>query len=208
MWRSLPPAHNTGSQIKGYRALFQTIKRHPVILVAAIYTLLAMTANEILLIVYGRWMESSFGLNLGSIGLATTVIGVAEITGEITTGIAVDRFGKRPLVISFGLLTAVIYFLIPHTGVNLTAALITLFALFFCFEMTVVGGVPLMTELVPSARGVVLSVVLAAASLGRAVGALAGPAIWDWAGFEWLGVAAAVFMVLSVLILAFWIHEG
>ncbi len=152
-------------------------------------------------------MESSFGLDLASLGLATTVIGAAEITGEMVTALAVDRFGKRRFVITFGSLTAAIYFLIPLTGANLTAALAALFVLFFCFEMTVVGGVPLMTELVPEARSVVMSIVLAAGSLGRAVGALGGPAIWDWAGFPLLGVAAGLIMGVSILVLALWIQE-
>lgn len=208
LWRVLPPAHDKTSQLTGFRSLFQKIRQHPVMLAAAVYVMLAMSANEMLLIVYGRWMEGSFGLDLGSLGLATTVIGAAEISGELVTAAAVDRFGKRPFIITFGLLTALMYFLVPLTGVNLTAALITLFMLFIFFEMTVVGGVPLMTELVPTARSVVLSVVLAAASLGRAVGALLGPVIWDWAGFEWLGVVSAVIMALSILILMLWVREG
>jgi len=126
----------------------------------------------------------------------------------MVTAVAVDRIGKRPFVITFGLLTAFMYFLVPQTSISLTAALVTLFILFFCFEMTVVGGVPLMTELVPSARSIVMSVTLAAASLGRATGALVGPLIWDWAGFRWLGLVAAVIMALSILILARWVREG
>jgi predicted MFS family arabinose efflux permease len=208
LWRILPPAHHHTAQEKGFKALFRTIRQHPVMLVAALYVMLAMGANELLLIVYGRWMEGAFGLNLGSLGLATIVIGAAEITGEIVTAVAVDSFGKRRFVILFGALTAVTYLLIPFTSISLTAALISLFILFVCFEMTVVGGVPLMTEIVPSARAIVMAVTLAAASLGRAIGALVGPALWDWAGFQWLGVVAAVIMALAVLILGRWVQEG
>jgi predicted MFS family arabinose efflux permease len=208
LWRILPPAPHHTAQEKGFKALFRTISQHPVMLLAGLYVMLAMGANELLLIVYGRWMEGTFGLDLGSLGQATIVIGAAEITGEIVTALAVDRFGKRRFVIVFGFLTAVTYFLVPLTSVSLTAALVSLFILFLCFEMTVVGGVPLMTEIVPSARAIVMAVVLAASSLGRAVGALVGPALWDWAGFEWLGATAAVIMALSVLILARWVREG
>jgi predicted MFS family arabinose efflux permease len=182
--------------------------RNPVIWAAAVYIMLVMTANEILLIVYGSWMESAFQLDLAGLGLATTVIGAAEVIGEITTGFAVDRFGKRPVVILFGLMTALVYFLIPLVSLSLTAALASLFVLFFCFEMTVVGGVPLMTELIPTARSVVLSVVLAAAGLGRALGALIGPVIWDRVGFQALGVVTAVIMALAVLVLARWVRES
>ena len=60
-------------------------------LAAAVYMILAMGANEILLIVYGRWMESSFNLDLGSLGLATTVIGAAEIIPDHNPSSRPDR---------------------------------------------------------------------------------------------------------------------
>jgi predicted MFS family arabinose efflux permease len=208
LWRVLPPARSQKTQVAGFSALLQTMGRNPVIWAAAVYIMLVMTANEILLIVYGSWMESAFQLDLAGLGLATTVIGAAEVIGEITTGFAVDRFGKRPVVILFGLMTALVYFLIPLVSLSLTAALAALFILFFCFEMTVVGGVPLMTELIPTARSVVLSVVLAAAGLGRALGALIGPVIWDRVGFQALGVVTAVIMALAVLVLARWVRES
>ena len=208
LWGILPPAHHNTAQQKGFRALFNTISHHPVILFAAVYVLLATGANELLLIVYGSWMEGTFGLDLGSLGLATTVIGAAEITGEIVTFLMVDRFGKRRFVIVLGSLTAVTYLIIPFSSVTLTAALVSLFILFLCFEMTIVGGIPLMTELVPSSRAIVMAVTVAAASLGRAIGALIGPTIWDWAGFQWLGFIAAVVMAFSILILIRWVREG
>ena len=208
IWRVLPPAHSQAAQVVGLSGLLQTVGRNPVIWAAAVYVMLVMVANEILLIVYGSWMESAFQLDLAGLGLATTVIGLAEVSGEITTGFAVDRFGKRPVVILFGLLTAFVYLLIPHISLSLTAALASLFLLFFCFEMTVVGGVPLMTELVPTARSVVLSVVLAAAGLGRALGAFIGPVVWDRVGFQGLGVITAVIMALAVVVLALWVRES
>jgi predicted MFS family arabinose efflux permease len=167
-----------------------------------------MGANELVLVVYGAWMEASFGLALTSLGLATAVIGGAEIAGELTIGVMVDRLGKRPVIIATGLLTGIMYFALPFSSTVLTSALISLFILFLFFEMTVVGGVPLMTELVPAGRAVVMSVVLAAGGLGRGLGALLGPALWTGGDLRLLATVAAVIMLLAVVILALWIKEA
>jgi predicted MFS family arabinose efflux permease len=167
-----------------------------------------MGANELLLIVYGEVMELKFALSLTSLGLATAVIGGAEISGEIITAIFVDRTGKRTFVIASCLVTCLMYVLIPYTSSILLTALISLFLLFLFFEMSVVGGVPLMTELVPAARSLVMSIVLAMGGLGRGVGALIGPQIMDSWGFEGLGIISALAMLLAIIILVKSIREA
>jgi predicted MFS family arabinose efflux permease len=206
--RVIPIADRRQQHVTSLGQTWLVIRRSRVIWAAAAYILLVMAANELILIVFGGWMEGSFGLTLGALGLASGVIGGAEVTGEVLTGLAVDHFGKRPIIIATGLLASAMYFLIPRTSTSLTAALGSLFLLFLFFEMAVVGGVPLMTELVPQARGVVMSVVLAAAGLGRALGAVAGPLLWSGLGFPALGAIAAVVMLAAVVILARWLREG
>lgn len=208
LWRIMPPGRVSTSRAASLGAVVDVMRQHPVIWGAALYVLLIMAANELLLIVYGEWMERSFALDLTNLGLASGVIGGAEVVGELTVGLVVDRLGKRPVIIITGLLTALFYFLIPYTSGSLPAALLTLFLVFLVFEITVVGGVPLMTEVVPSARSVVLSMVLAAASLGRMIGALVGPVIWQAAGLGGNTTLAAIATLLAILILARWVREG
>lgn len=205
---ALPAVDHRSGQVTNLRGTARVIRREPVIWAAGLYILLVMGANELILIVYGEWMEVSFGLNLTNLGLATGVIGAAEISGEVLTGLAVDWLGKRPVIITTGALAGFMYLTIPLLSVSLVAALAMLFALFLFFEMTVVGGIPLMTEIVPNARGVVMSVILATAGLGRALGALAGPALWARGDFRLLGLAAAATMFVAVFVLARWIREA
>jgi predicted MFS family arabinose efflux permease len=120
----------------------------------------------------------------------------------------VDRFGKRPVIIATGALTGLAYLLVPYTSRSLALALITLFFVFLVFEITVVGGVPLMTEVVPSARTVVLSIVLAAGSLGRMLGALAGPFLWQRSGMGGNMLVAGLVMWLAVVLLAGRVREN
>lgn len=190
------------------RELPRVVRHNRVIWFAGAYLVLVMAANELFFIVYGGWMEEQFGLGLASLGLATAVVGGAEISGELLAGVAVDRFGKRPIIIITGLLTGLAYFLVPYTTGSLALALGTLFLVFLAFEITIVGGIPLMTEVVPSARTVVLSILVAAGSLGRMLGALAGPLLWQRSGMSGNMLVAAVMTWVAVFLLARWVREG
>jgi predicted MFS family arabinose efflux permease len=208
LWRYLPRSPRRVGPTPRLRDLGATLRRYPVIWAAAAYLMLAMGANETLFIIYGDWMEASFGLSLTSLGLAAAVIGLSEITGELGVGTAVDRLGKRPVVIVTGILNVLLYLAIPYLSLNLATALITLFLLFLSFEMTLVGSIPLLTEVVPQARGLVMSMAIAAGALGRTVGAIIGPIIWETAGFHLTGLVAAVIMGAAVIVLAVWVREG
>lgn len=208
MWRIVPRLGKRHEQNLSLRNVVQVVAKNRVIWAASIYMALVMAANEILFIVYGEWMETSFGLTLATLGLASAIIGGSEIVGETFAGWSVDRFGKRPIVMTLGAMNALLYLILPFTSTSLTTALITLFLLFFTFEVAVVGGIPLMTELVPAHRAVVMSMVVAAMSVGRTVGAFAGPMVLGWGGFVWSGLVSALVMATAVFILALWIREG
>ncbi|MDX1413719.1 MAG: MFS transporter [Candidatus Promineifilaceae bacterium] len=208
LWRSLPDVKVYQRIRRSFSDWTRFLRKHPVVFFAVIYTALITLANEMLFIVFGTWMENSFELNLAGLGIAAAVIGGAELAGETIAGWSVDRFGKRPVVITTGLLNAAFYFLLPFSSSSLKLAMIALFLTFLCFEITVVGGMPLMTEIVPSARAVVMSLVVAAAALGRTLGAFVGIWVWDLAGFKISGLVWALLMAAAVIILALFIREG
>ena len=208
LWRALPPARKGQRRPVGASYTWQTLRRHPVIWAAALYMMLTLVAQETLFIVYGDWMESTFSLSLTSLGFATTLIGLAELGGEATAGWSVDRFGKRPVVILCGLLNAAIFLIIPFSTGSLVTAMAVLVGLFFTFEIAVVGAIPLLTELVPSERAVVMSMSLGAMAAGRTVGSLIGPFVWDQAGVAGNSAISAVMMLLAVFVLARWVREG
>lgn len=208
LWRFVPSARSHSSRSITLAYTWQMLRRYPIIWAAALYMALTMVAQEILFIVYGDWMEGSFSLSLTSLGLATMLIGAAEMTGEAAAGWSVDRFGKRPVVIIAGLVNAGVYLLIPFASRDLTLALVTLFFLFLTFELAVVGAIPLLTELVPSARGAVMSMSLGAMAAGRTVGSLVGPLLWQRTGINGNALLSAAVMVMAVLVLARWLHEG
>lgn len=207
LWRAIPAGKPHLNGAANFRQMWQIIRRNPVIWAAILNSLFIMTGHELLLIVYGNWMESTFALNLTSLGLVSAIIGGSEISGELLAGWSVDRFGKRPIVIITGILTGFFCFTLPYSGHNLTLTLLNLFGLFMMFEISVVGGIPLLTEIVPEGRSVVMATVMAAAGLGRVLGDLIGPVVWKWNGIAGNSWVAAIVIWAGVFVLARWIRE-
>lgn len=207
LWRTISTSEKRSSAATTHSKVIGLLREHHVVLYASLYITLFVTANEMLFIVFGGWMEDAFNLSLTSLGVAAAVIGGAELAGETIAGWSVDRYGKRQIIIFTGLVTALCYLLLPFTSSTLVGALITLFVLFLAFEITIVGGIPLMTELVPGSRAVVMSLILAAMFAGRTLGSLLGPLVWNTLGFAASGIVWAAIAAISVIVLFVWVHE-
>jgi DHA1 family inner membrane transport protein len=166
------------------------------------FIFLAGLANDNLFVVYGIWLEETFALSVVALGTATTPIGLAELLGEGLTASIADRFGlKRAVIIGLGLST-LSYALLPLMGQSLPLALGGLFLTFLTFEFTIVTSFSLFTEVLPQARGTLMSTLLAAAGVGRVVGALSGGPIWLSGGMTAVGLVSAAVSALALACLS------
>jgi len=160
--------------------------------------LCSSAANEVVNLIFGVWLEESFGLQIAALGAASAVIGLSELGGEGLVAAFVDRIGK-PRAVALGLTVNCLAALaLPLVGCTATGALAGLFFFYISFEFTLVSSIPLMTELVPSARATLMAFNVAALSLGRAIGDLLAPRLYA-AGF-WLVVIGAVGFNLLALV--------
>ena len=206
LWWRLPPGKKTTHLAKYSDVRFAL--RQKTIWAAAAFGLLTVLANEILFIVFGTWMEESFQLPLTGLGLTAGLIGGSEFIAELTAGWSTDRFGKRPVIALAGILTVVCYAGVGFLSGSLAGALFALALLFFFFEWTIVAAIPLFTEIAPSFRATVLSIIVATSSLGRALGAIIGPRIYLLGGLRANAITAAILMAVAVVILGLWVREG
>jgi predicted MFS family arabinose efflux permease len=162
------------------------------------------TANEVINFVFGVWMGDAFGLLLSALGALTFGIGLAELGGESLVGALTDRLGKqRSISIGLGL-NCLAALLLPLTAGWLPGAVAALMLFFLSFEFTVVSGIPLMTEVLPSARATLMAAHMASISLGRALGDILAPFLYnqDWLpGISPNALAAVLFNVLAFLAL-------
>jgi predicted MFS family arabinose efflux permease len=142
------------------------------------YSFLIGLGNDNFFVVYGVWLEEVFALGVVALGLATSVIGAAELVGEGLTAAMADRLGLKRAVFAGLALSTLSYLLLPLLGQTLPLALSGLFIVFALFEFAVVTTNSLATEVLPGARATMMSVMLAAIGVGRVIGALVGGPVW------------------------------
>lgn len=187
----------TSNSRAGYRAVFTSMPALAGISIA----MWASAGNELVSVIFGVWLEDSFGLKIAALAGASAVIGISELSGEGLVAFTTDRLGK-PLALSIGLIgNALASILLPFIGKTQTGALIGLFLFYITFEYVLVSHIPLMTELVPSARATMLSVNVTGHALGRAFGALIAAFIYQQFGFMFVALTAVLFNAAALLAL-------
>ena len=175
----------------------------PVVLLLLVISFLTL-ANEIPFIVYGAWLETTFGLSLSALGVASIVVGLAEATAELGASVITDRLGKRrSMLMGLAGLAASSIVLPWLSGLGLVAALGGVALMLLTFEFTLVSLLPLATELAPDARASLLSLVVTAFSLSRILGAVVGGWLWRWENIA-LHAAVGTLCALVAMLLLGW----
>ena len=164
-------------------------------------------ASEMIIVVFGAWLEDSFGLSLVALGGAAFLIGASELAGEGATFAFTDRIGKRRAVL-IGLTISAIGFalLVPARG-EMGLGLAVLAIALFGFEFTIVSSIPLASELVPTARARYLAWMVVSMSLARGLGAALGPNLFDTFGLPGPAIAAVVADVIAAVVLVAFVRE-
>ena len=162
----------------------------------------ASAANELVNLIFGVWLEDSFGLKIAALAGASAVIGLSELTGEGLVALITDRLGK-PRALVFGLTGNIIAaLLLPVIGRTEIGALVGLFFFYITFEYVLVSHIPLMTEVMPAARATLLSFNVTGHSLGRMIGALFATFIYERFGFLPVALMAVLFNLFALVALA------
>jgi predicted MFS family arabinose efflux permease len=174
---------------------------------ALLYSFLVSVANDNLFVVYGAWLEKRFSLSIVALGLGTAVIGIAELIGESMTATLADRLGLKRSLLGGLAVCLICYGILPYLGQTLGMALLGLFLIFLSFEFMIVTSLSLFTELLPAARATMMASSLAAAGIGRVMGALIGGPIWLAGGIYVTSLVSAVLSGLALVAL-FWGLRG
>ena len=189
------------AQRNSFSTNIKTVFKSPLALLGLTFTLFASAANESVNLVFGVWMEASFGLQLTALAFAAAVIGIAEIGGEGLVAAIVDRFGKRKSVLMGLALNTIAAILMPFLGSTLAGALVGLFLFYITFEFAYVASIPLMTEILPATRATMMALNIASSSLGRAAASLIAPGLFA-ISFTWNVVASIIFNLMAMLALS------
>ncbi|RPJ20557.1 MAG: MFS transporter [Chloroflexi bacterium] len=200
---SRPSARSTPTQdkptsIQNVRAVLT----HLPALAGISIALWASAANELVNLIFGVWLEDSFGLKITALAGASAVIGLSELSGEGLVALTTDRLGK-PRALALGLTGNIVAsLLLPFVGTTAPGALVGLFLFYITFEYVLVSHIPLMTEVMPGARATLLSFNVTGHSLGRMIGALVATFIYQRFGFLPVALTAILFNGFALLALA------
>ena len=202
LWRELVPDSESAGGGSSFGAGFRSVVASRSALALLAVGLLLIAANEIVGIVLGLWMEASFKLQLAALGAASAVIGLAELGGEGLVAGLVDRVGKRTSIAIGMLCSSLTAVALPVLGRTLGGGLLGVFLFYLVFEFTIVASLPLITDQIPQAGATLLAIRIAASSLGRSLGALAGGPLYQFGLLANAGAAAGLnLLALAVLLL-------
>lgn len=202
IWRMVPRSNSAsqtpgGTSMKNVRAVLTNLPA----LVGISIAMWATAGNELVNLVFGVWLEDSFGLQIAALAGASAVIGVSELSGEGLVALTTDRLGK-PRALTLGLIGNILAaLLLPVIGRTEVGALVGLFLFYITYEYVLVSHIPLMTEVMPNARATLLSFNVMGHSLGRVIGALVATFIYQSFGFFPVALTAILFNVFALLAL-------
>ncbi len=193
-----PPKENRPSIITNFGLVFKSGSA----LAALAVMLFICTANQMVNVVFGVWLNDSFGLQIAALGGASAVIGIAELIGEGGVSAITDRISKEKAVLIGILGNVVASLILPFMGGTVWGAFLGLFVFYLTFEFSIVSMLPLVTGVLPAARGSLMALNIASANLGRGLGSLLVAPLYPW-GFWTNAVAAAVVNLLAILALRY-----
>lgn len=157
----------------------KTVFTSPLALAGLACALLYTMANETINLVFGVWLEGNFGLKITGLSLVALGIGVSELGGEALVGALTDRLGKiRSAAIGL-ILNCLAILILLLLGRWLSGALLGLMFFYLTFEFTLVSSIPLMSEILPAARATMMAMNISFISLGRALGAILSPFLYN-----------------------------
>ena len=169
--------------------------------------LLICLANQLVNVVFGVWLNQSFALQIAALGGASAVIGIAELIGEGGVSYLADRMSLKKATMLGIIANVFAAGLLPLMGKTVVGAFLGLFLFYLSFEFSIVSQIPLMTGVLPRARGTVMALNIASANLGRGLGSLIAAPLF-LGGFGANALAASAVNLLAILSLRYVVLSG
>lgn len=201
LWLAVPadrPLENEPLTI--FRNIRTVLSSTPAVIGMAMGTAFII-GNELVNVVFGVWMQDSFGLQIAALGAASMVIGFSELGGEGLAALLADRLGKERLIAISFILNGLWVISLPRLGQSQAGAFVWLFVFYLTFEIGIVSALPVMTEVVPQARATMMALFIAALSIGRALGDVVAPILYTH-GFIVNAIACLALDLIAVFLLS------
>lgn len=152
--------------------------------------------------VTGAWLDDDYGVPTAGLGAVAMGFGAIELVSSLVSAGLADRLGKRRTTIAAVGVLIVGLLVMINAGTSLAIAVVGLLAFLSGFEYAIVTSFSLVSEAMPTARGVTVSLSNAIGTLARAVGVISSGFLYDAHGIAGTSVLAAVAAVAAMALLA------
>lgn len=160
----------------------------------------SLVANELVGLVFGDWLYRTHGLAVQGLGIAAMAIGLGELLGELAALGVVDFLGKTRAVALGLVLNTLVVLLLPSLGKWGVPWAFTGLALFFLtFEFALVSSIPIISQVWPRHRGVLMAAYAVALVWGRSAASALTSWVYPTWGMAGSGLVAAVWNGLALL---------
>jgi DHA1 family inner membrane transport protein len=159
-----------------------------------------------LFIYLAAWLEQTYQLTETQVGLAFAMAGVGSLIGNALTAAWADRLGKKRSAVLGLLVLSATVMLLPHSPV-MVAVLIGLIVFFAALEFGFASFSTLMTELVPTGRGTLMSLVSLANGIGTGAAPLIMRPLWENQGYTLVTAVLSVVGLSVAVIVGLFVTE-
>jgi predicted MFS family arabinose efflux permease len=175
----------------------RAVLRHRPAILFLVFGALISFAHQLMILSYAPYMIQTFGMTPVQLGLASIVLGVADVIAELLTIALVDRVGKRRAVLVSTALYIVSLGLVIVWAGALAPLLAGLFLVSLTFEFALVASLPVASELVPPARATMMGFVTFVHSFGRIIASLIALPLFALGQITLVMAVALIAVVLS-----------
>lgn len=166
------------------------------------------TAGFSLLLTHGVWLQTSFGLSPGDLGVIAFFLGLADLIGSGLVSLIGDRVGKRRSVIGGSAVAVAGFLLLPLFSGTLIAAAAGIFVARSAFEFSIVANMILLSEQAPDQRGKVLTLGAAISLLGSVLASLFAIDLLNAASIRGISLVGAAMLLGSVVLIRGFARES
>lgn len=161
-----------------------------------------ISANILVQLVFGLWLETGFSASATQIGLVSSVIGVAEFGGILVSILFIDRIGKHRAItigVSAGIILTLIANFLDFTLVSAGAWLVLFFLL---SEFSIVSTITFVSELFPQARNTYMALYSMMNAIGFGIASILAPIAYRYSIHGNITAALVMNIVVFVLLMA------
>lgn len=151
----------------------------------------------------GAWLSNSFNMSVSAIGTIIVVVGVGNLIGNLSGGFLGDYFGKGRVGVTGLTILAIDLFVLPHTSSNITFAIPCILIWLMSAGASLSSINSIISELVPSLRGTVMSLNSSFMYIGTTIGVIVGGVVINKFGYVGFGFATGISAFIAMLILSY-----